>query len=125
MASHHSEGIPHVSRQDQSIVLDVRAELHDGQQVDLEMQSTAPAGTRVRFLYYWAKIFSESIGRGKDYAKLDPGRSFPPRSSFTPSNSPSSAWHPRRRRLSSSGGLGFYGPRPPNSWKPSLAKTRS
>jgi predicted transposase/invertase (TIGR01784 family) len=57
---------------DKAIVLDIRARLHDGRQVDLEMQSTFPPGTRARFLYYWAKAFASTIGRGEVYTALRP-----------------------------------------------------
>jgi predicted transposase/invertase (TIGR01784 family) len=57
---------------DKSVVLDIRVRLHDGHQIDLEMQSTVPPGTRARFLYYWAKAFTDSIGIGADYTLLRP-----------------------------------------------------
>jgi predicted transposase/invertase (TIGR01784 family) len=53
-------------------VLDIRVRFLDGHQVDLEMQSTVPPGTRARFLYYWAKVFAESIAIGQDYTLLRP-----------------------------------------------------
>jgi predicted transposase/invertase (TIGR01784 family) len=57
---------------DKGIVLDIRVRLHDGRQIDLEMQSTVPPGTRVRFLYYWAKVFTDSMVMGQDYTILRP-----------------------------------------------------
>jgi predicted transposase/invertase (TIGR01784 family) len=57
---------------DKSVVLDVRVRLHDGRQVDLEMQTTIRPGIRARFLYYWAKAFTESIAIGEDYTLLRP-----------------------------------------------------
>jgi predicted transposase/invertase (TIGR01784 family) len=57
---------------DKGVVLDIRVRLHNGHQIDLEMQSTVPPGTRARFLYYWAKAFSDSIGIGEDYTLLRP-----------------------------------------------------
>jgi predicted transposase/invertase (TIGR01784 family) len=57
---------------DKSVVLDIRARLDDGHQIDLEMQSTVPPGTRARFLYYWAKAFTDSMAMGQDYTLLRP-----------------------------------------------------
>ncbi|HEY5957842.1 MAG TPA: Rpn family recombination-promoting nuclease/putative transposase [Polyangiaceae bacterium] len=57
---------------DKSIVLDIRASFDDGHLVDLEMQSSCPAGTKARFLYYWARNFMEQLGRGGDYSSLRP-----------------------------------------------------
>jgi predicted transposase/invertase (TIGR01784 family) len=57
---------------DKSVVLDIRVRLHNGHQIDLEMQSTVPPGTRARFLYYWAKAFADSIAMGEDYTVLRP-----------------------------------------------------
>ncbi len=64
--------IPEEFPGDKSVVLDVRVRLHDGRQIDLEMQSTIPPGTRARFLYYWAKGFADSLARGEDYVALRP-----------------------------------------------------
>jgi predicted transposase/invertase (TIGR01784 family) len=57
---------------DKGVVLDIRVRLHDGRQIDLEMQSTVPPGTCVRFLYYWAKMFVDSLAKGQDYTLLRP-----------------------------------------------------
>ena len=57
---------------DKSVVLDIRVRLHNGHQIDLEMQSTVPPGTRARFLYYWAKAYADSIAMGEDYTLLRP-----------------------------------------------------
>src|SRR5512138_1280300 len=57
---------------DKTIALDIRVRLGDGRQVDLEMQSTAPEGTRARFLYYWAKNYSGLLTKGGPYSSLRP-----------------------------------------------------
>jgi predicted transposase/invertase (TIGR01784 family) len=57
---------------DKGVVLDIRVRLHDRSQIDLEMQSTVPPGTRARFLYYWAKMFVDSLAKGRDYTLLRP-----------------------------------------------------
>jgi predicted transposase/invertase (TIGR01784 family) len=49
------------------IVLDVRVGLRDGSQIDVEMQSRAPAGTRERILLYWSRMFGASFERGQGY----------------------------------------------------------
>ncbi len=64
--------IPEDAPGDKSVVLDIRVRLKDGRQIDLEMQSTVPPGTRARFLYYWARGFSESLARGDGYTSLRP-----------------------------------------------------
>lgn len=57
---------------DKAIVLDVHVRLDDGQHIDLEMQTTAPTGTRPRFLYYWARLFSDSRKHGDGDAEIRP-----------------------------------------------------
>jgi predicted transposase/invertase (TIGR01784 family) len=64
--------IPREFPADKSIVLDIRVRLRKGHQIDLEMQSTTPPGIRARFLYYWAKAFSELLAKGEDYTLLRP-----------------------------------------------------
>lgn len=75
---------------DKSVVLDVRARLSNGHLIDLEMQSSAPEGTRARFLYYWAKNFVD----------------------YPPSCLQSSAWRVPIGKLNSTGGHATCGPRP-------------
>jgi predicted transposase/invertase (TIGR01784 family) len=57
---------------DKTIVLDIRVQLADDTQIDLEMQSTVPAETRARFLYYWAKGFADALRAGGEYCSLAP-----------------------------------------------------
>jgi predicted transposase/invertase (TIGR01784 family) len=57
---------------DKGVALDIRVRLHNGHQIDLEMQSTVPPGRRARFLYYWAKVFTDSLSRGDIYEDLLP-----------------------------------------------------
>jgi predicted transposase/invertase (TIGR01784 family) len=57
---------------DKSIFLDIRARFRDGEEVNLEMQSTSPRGVRARFLYYWAKTYSDGMSSGDDYTALHP-----------------------------------------------------
>ncbi len=57
---------------DKGVVLDIRVMLHDGRQIDLEMQSTVLPGTRARFLYYWARSFTDALSAGEDYSLLRP-----------------------------------------------------
>jgi predicted transposase/invertase (TIGR01784 family) len=62
--------IPKEFPADKSIALDIRVRLHNGHQIDLEMQSTIPPGTRGRFLYYWARGFTDLLAAGDDYTLL-------------------------------------------------------
>ena len=75
---------------DKSVVLDIRVRLHNGQQIDLEMQSTVPPGTRARFLY-----IPGSISRLK--------------SSFMYWSYRSSTWRRPTAGLNSIDGLASYG----------------
>ena len=131
--------IPEDAPGDKSVVLDVRARLKDGRLIDLEMQSTVVEGTRARFLYYWARNFISSIGRGDDYSLLRPCISIlwfkvavlasqqfhsvfhlvedqcaeisRQTLSFTCSSCRSCTWPTRADKLDSVGGPGFCGPR--------------
>jgi predicted transposase/invertase (TIGR01784 family) len=58
--------------EDKGIVLDVRVELADGRQIDVEMQSQPRPARRERALYYWARMYGAELGRGDDYRKLRP-----------------------------------------------------
>jgi predicted transposase/invertase (TIGR01784 family) len=53
-----------------SIVLDVRARLASGEQVDIEMQNQGRPGARKRVLYYWSRLFGGQLERGEDYTTL-------------------------------------------------------
>jgi predicted transposase/invertase (TIGR01784 family) len=53
-------------------ILDVRVRLRDGRQADVEMQAAPCAALRERFLYYWARAFSEQLPRGSGHARLMP-----------------------------------------------------
>ena len=64
--------IPRDAPGDKSVALDIRVRLDDGHLIDLEMQSTTPPGTAARFMYYWARNFVNSLGRGEDYTLLRP-----------------------------------------------------
>ncbi len=64
--------IPREFPADKTIVLDIRVRFQGGRQVDLEMQSTFPPGTRARFLYYWARTFADGMASGDAYSTLRP-----------------------------------------------------
>jgi len=55
---------------DKGIALDVRVELEDGQQVDVEMQSQPRLSRRERGLYYWARMYGGQLRRGEGYDEL-------------------------------------------------------
>ena len=53
-----------------SCVLDVLAVLADGTKVNIEVQLSNQGNMDRRSLYYWSKVYFESIGEGHDYSKL-------------------------------------------------------
>jgi predicted transposase/invertase (TIGR01784 family) len=55
---------------DKGVVLDLRVSLATGEQVDIEMQSRPHPALAERFLYYWARLYSEQLARGGDYGEL-------------------------------------------------------
>jgi predicted transposase/invertase (TIGR01784 family) len=57
---------------DRGIVLDVLARLRDGTRVNIEMQCDRRGAIPARWLYNWARLFSEGIRRGDAYAQLAP-----------------------------------------------------
>ena len=57
---------------DKGAVLDVRVELADGTQVDLEMQGDVYPALRQRILYYWARCYGGELQRGDDHSALRP-----------------------------------------------------
>ena len=50
--------------------LDIRADLNDGTQVDIEVQVCPFTLMAQRSLYYWSKMYSEQLEKGAEYAKL-------------------------------------------------------
>jgi len=57
---------------DRAVFLDLRVQLADGRQVDVEMQSQSRPGIRKRMLYHWARLYAGQLARGMDYAALQP-----------------------------------------------------
>ena len=59
---------------DKGTILDIIAELDNGEQVNIEMQMANQGDTRSRALYHWARIYSSQLKRGKDklYRSLKP-----------------------------------------------------
>jgi len=55
---------------DKGIALDIRVELDDGQQVDVEMQSQPRLARWERALYYWARMYAGQLRRGEEYDEL-------------------------------------------------------
>jgi len=53
-----------------SCILDVLAVLTDGTKVNIEIQLSNQGNMERRSLYYWSKIYSESLDRGNDYREL-------------------------------------------------------
>lgn len=50
--------------------IDVRAELGDGTQINVEMQSDVRGYSEKRCLQYWSRLYTNSIERGKKYNEL-------------------------------------------------------
>lgn len=53
-------------------ILDVRARLKDGTQIQVEMQSLGHPGFRQRALFYWARLYTSQLVRGDAYVELAP-----------------------------------------------------
>lgn len=51
-------------------ILDLRAELNDGIQCDIEIQLTQTEQIIERLLSYWARMYVEKLKRGDEYTKL-------------------------------------------------------
>ena len=49
--------------------VDVRAELDDGSQIDIEIQTDAQKYSEKRALYYWSKLYNSSVPKGNNYHK--------------------------------------------------------
>lgn len=58
----------------EAVVLDVRARLASGEEVDLEMATRGDGDLPPRLLFYWARHFSSQLPRGAEYRKLVPLR---------------------------------------------------
>ena len=57
---------------DKGTRLDVRVELADGTQVDIEMQNARREAQRRRALYYWSRMYQAQLHQGQDYSQLRP-----------------------------------------------------
>ncbi|WP_066827609.1 Rpn family recombination-promoting nuclease/putative transposase [Clostridium tepidiprofundi] len=55
---------------DKTAILDVRARTEDGTQIDIEVQLTNQHNMDKRTLFYWGRIFNETIVKGEDYKNL-------------------------------------------------------
>jgi len=51
-------------------VLDIRADLDNGEICNVEMQVAQKKNIEKRILYYWSKLYSSGIKEGEDYIKL-------------------------------------------------------
>lgn len=66
--------IPSHMPEHHGVVLDVRARLTSGEEIDLEMVTRAGHDLPSRLLYYWGRQFSSQLPRGADYRTLVPLR---------------------------------------------------
>ena len=55
-----------------SVVLDLNVKLSNGENVNIEMQTSYERGFRHRMLYYSHMLSDQDIGRGDDFSKLNP-----------------------------------------------------
>ena len=64
--------IPKLLISDKGTILDIRAKLEDGTQIDVEMQMAPHLGLGKRALFYGARMYSQSIESGDYYHQLRP-----------------------------------------------------
>jgi len=57
-------------REDKLSILDIKAQGKDGKRFNIEIQLTDEADYDKRALYYWAKLYTEQLKGGEDYANL-------------------------------------------------------
>ena len=55
---------------DKSAVLDIKAQSHSGEILNIEMQTIQQSFYRDRALYYWAKLYAGQLVQGQQYTKL-------------------------------------------------------
>lgn len=56
--------------EDKQGVLDIKAKLYDGTQVNIEIQLVNQYNMEKRTLFYWSKLYSDQIKEGESYSKL-------------------------------------------------------
>jgi predicted transposase/invertase (TIGR01784 family) len=61
-----------IALDDKLSILDIKARDDQGRLFNVEMQMVATASLPQRFLYYWAKLYSQQLSEGDDYTKLCP-----------------------------------------------------
>lgn len=59
-----------VYKQDKKSILDVRAKLEDGSNINVEIQLQDKEDMDARTLFYWSKMYTEPLQSGDDYAEL-------------------------------------------------------
>jgi predicted transposase/invertase (TIGR01784 family) len=64
--------LPLESFDDKLSVLDIKARDESGRTFNVEMQIRLHHALRERVLYYWAKLYTEQLTGGEDYAELRP-----------------------------------------------------
>ena len=55
---------------DKSAILDIKAQSHSGELLNIEMQTMQQSFYRDRALYYWSKLFAGQLVQGQQYIKL-------------------------------------------------------
>ena len=64
--------LPQEVLDDKLSVLDIKARDESGRTFNVEMQIRLHHALRERVLYYWAKLYTEQLSEGEDYAELRP-----------------------------------------------------
>ena len=64
--------LPKTAASLRALILDLHAVLDDRREVDVEMPTLVPAGTRPRSLYHWSRVFSEQLVPGGTFVDLRP-----------------------------------------------------
>ncbi|MDO8156032.1 Rpn family recombination-promoting nuclease/putative transposase [Bacillus toyonensis] len=59
-----------VYKQDKKSILDVRAKLEDGSNINVEIQLQDKEDMDARTLFYWSKMYTEPLQSGDDYTEL-------------------------------------------------------
>ncbi|MEO0854060.1 MAG: Rpn family recombination-promoting nuclease/putative transposase, partial [Cyanobacteria bacterium J06648_11] len=59
---------------DRGVILDILVAHDDGTRSNIEMQAQDRGATEKRALYHWARMYRDGLGRGDDFAELNPCR---------------------------------------------------
>ncbi|MBC6414130.1 MAG: Rpn family recombination-promoting nuclease/putative transposase, partial [Chromatiales bacterium] len=60
---------------EKQVILDLRVRLSSGENINVEMQSVFSKYLQERILFYWTRLYSQGLKRGKDYDQVAPAYS--------------------------------------------------